>query len=540
MANRTPLVMSFALDNKPQLTRASKPKVRTGCVTCRRRRVKCDEGKPACSACLKYQGQCEGYKSEKTQKPSHSSQLRAIYPKLASRGAGNGFLIEPNYTSLVFSNQLEKDHFDYWLAFTGTTVLFRSDLLTKVIPQLSWEDAAIKHAALAIGASALSGSTRKERMLGKGRFNSDALVHYSKALKLLYSSPMSPERTLLACLLFITFESLRGNKVGGLSHINHGSRILDQCNPQGMDPSPLLDEVMTNFQHFGLQAWSHGGIHPKETDNWVPWCCRGRRTRYAVQEMPRIFENLEIARRWWNIVRHHVEQHAPLHTGFRVEGLSSTEVPQPPPNYTSPASQKHIRSFVRFLDAWNLSFQPLAIKAESDKATKVADYLKALSLRIHYLHMWAGIRTAGWTDVEDMGRITPTFCDIVALSQKLLSAQATRHLFQPNGEMFTLEDSPTWPLGSTFLMCTVREVKDEIIRLFKEYPRRDGLWDTHGFLVMMEWLNKMTSAGYVVDEQRHIVDCDVVFHEHSVILQKKLWDPVALRWKHSGISFSIL
>ncbi|KAK1982958.1 C6 zinc finger protein [Colletotrichum cereale] len=478
------LVAKFALDDRPRLIRASKPKVRTGCVTCRRRRVKCDEGKPACLVCLKYQGRCEG----------------ALHPRLEGRDFENAFLTEPDYTSRMFSSQLEKDHLEYWLAFTGTTVLFRSDLLTKVIPQISWQDPAIKHAALAVGASALSGTTRRERMLGTGRFSSDALMHYGKALSLLCSSTMSPERTLLACLLFITFESLRGNKVAGLSHINHGSLILDQHSTQGVDPNPLMDEVMTSFQHLGLQSWSHSGAHPKETDT----------------RMPSVFESLEMARRWWNIVRHHLEHHAPLQTGFRVEG------------------------FACFLDAWGLSFQPLAINAESGKTINAADHLKALSLRIHYLHMWASIRTAGWTDVEDIGRITPIFLDIVALSRQLLSAQATRQLLVPNGEVFTLEDSPTWPLGSAFLMCSAREVKEEIVRLFKEYPRRDGLWDTHGFLVMIEWLNDMSSAGYALDEQRHIVDCNVVFREHSLVLQKKLWNPVKSKWKHSGISFSIL
>ncbi|KAK2035194.1 hypothetical protein LX32DRAFT_550952 [Colletotrichum zoysiae] len=394
MTNRAPLVAKFALAQRPRFVRASKPKVRTGCITCRRRRVKCDEGKPACSVCLKYQGRCEGYESKKPRDLGFSSQRRAIYPILEWREAEDVFLIEPDFTSRMFSNQLEKDHFDYWLAFTGSTLLFRSELLTKVIPQISWQDPAIKHAALAIGALALSGTTRTERMLGKGRFNSDALMHYGKAMNLLYSSAMSPERTLLACLLFITFESLRGNKIAGLSHINHGSLILDQHSPHGVDPNPFMDEVMASFQHFGLQSWSHGGAHPKETDTRVPWCCRGRKAKYAIQEMPSVFGSLE--------------------------------------------------------------------------------------------------------------------------------------------------DSPTWPLGSAFLMCPASEVKDEIIRLFKEYPRRDGLWDTHGFLVIIEWLKEMSTAGYALDAGSHIVECNVVFREHSVKVVKRLWNPAKSKWKHNGISFSIL
>ncbi|KLU81825.1 hypothetical protein MAPG_00906, partial [Magnaporthiopsis poae ATCC 64411] len=59
-------------------TRASKPKVRTGCITwaglrhekdeMRIRRVKCDEGKPACQRCTSTGRACDGYDS--TRSPS--------------------------------------------------------------------------------------------------------------------------------------------------------------------------------------------------------------------------------------------------------------------------------------------------------------------------------------------------------------------------------------------------------------------------------------------------------------------------------------
>jgi hypothetical protein len=35
-------------------TRARKPKVKTGCITCKIRRVKCDETKPECRRCIKF------------------------------------------------------------------------------------------------------------------------------------------------------------------------------------------------------------------------------------------------------------------------------------------------------------------------------------------------------------------------------------------------------------------------------------------------------------------------------------------------------
>jgi hypothetical protein len=41
-------------DEKKTRTRAGKPKVRTGCITCKIRRVKCDENRPSCNRCIRF------------------------------------------------------------------------------------------------------------------------------------------------------------------------------------------------------------------------------------------------------------------------------------------------------------------------------------------------------------------------------------------------------------------------------------------------------------------------------------------------------
>ncbi|TPX13403.1 uncharacterized protein E0L32_006133 [Thyridium curvatum] len=50
---------SAAVPYEPRVRKGHR-KVRTGCITCKRRKVKCDEGKPVCANCLKYGVQC-GY-----------------------------------------------------------------------------------------------------------------------------------------------------------------------------------------------------------------------------------------------------------------------------------------------------------------------------------------------------------------------------------------------------------------------------------------------------------------------------------------------
>ncbi|EPE34970.1 Zn2/Cys6 DNA-binding protein [Glarea lozoyensis ATCC 20868] len=74
---------------KVRKTRASKPKVKTGCQTCKIRRVKCDETKPACLRCVKFGHQCDGYINKNPTKPSSGSPTsgsRVLVPKSPSGG----------------------------------------------------------------------------------------------------------------------------------------------------------------------------------------------------------------------------------------------------------------------------------------------------------------------------------------------------------------------------------------------------------------------------------------------------------------------
>ncbi|EMR65779.1 putative c6 zinc finger domain-containing protein [Eutypa lata UCREL1] len=48
-------------DTTPKQRRANHAKVRSGCLTCKKRRVKCDEAKPSCARCEKGAYACEGY-----------------------------------------------------------------------------------------------------------------------------------------------------------------------------------------------------------------------------------------------------------------------------------------------------------------------------------------------------------------------------------------------------------------------------------------------------------------------------------------------
>ncbi|KAK4100844.1 hypothetical protein N658DRAFT_84975 [Parathielavia hyrcaniae] len=52
--------------SQPPKRAAVRKRTKTGCLTCRRRRIKCDEGKPICSNCIKSKRDCEGYSQRLT------------------------------------------------------------------------------------------------------------------------------------------------------------------------------------------------------------------------------------------------------------------------------------------------------------------------------------------------------------------------------------------------------------------------------------------------------------------------------------------
>lgn len=70
------------LDNGSQ-KKEIKRRTKTGCLTCRRRRIKCDEGQPTCGNCRKSKRECLGYDPIFKSSPLHSSAIPSLqtYPQ---------------------------------------------------------------------------------------------------------------------------------------------------------------------------------------------------------------------------------------------------------------------------------------------------------------------------------------------------------------------------------------------------------------------------------------------------------------------------
>ncbi|KAH7303531.1 hypothetical protein B0I35DRAFT_465643 [Stachybotrys elegans] len=215
--------------------RSSRPKVRTGCRTCRIRRTKCDEGKPSCQKCVSSGRVCDGYETI----------IRIV--NMDGAGARVGSAIRPPPTSIDGTEAERRFFFNCRRAIEGGVALHIcnvSSFWTRLAPQLSHHDEAVKHALVALGAAhqlyRVTAYERSNPTTGTRTFFADRLdvfltQQYNKAISILCrrlaerseQSIESTTLTLVCCLAFICLESLRANYRAAITHLQNGLRVIE-------------------------------------------------------------------------------------------------------------------------------------------------------------------------------------------------------------------------------------------------------------------------------------------------------------------------
>ncbi|KAK0714723.1 hypothetical protein B0H67DRAFT_220594 [Lasiosphaeris hirsuta] len=496
-----PNTIVFTLQHRPRATRASVPKVRSGCITCKRRHVKCDEAKPACQRCLKWQGNCDGYgnsdvpgaKRERSKSPtssqSETDESATPPPSTGSPESVPGLECNGGLTEL----QWETTYLGNWLTLADNMGggWFQTNLFTQTIPELGRTEPAIRYAAMAVGAlaSALAPSTLPELpappLEGNPHYDR-ALTYYGHALRLVrlqqdLGSQLTLRVAVIACIMFACFEALHDSCEAAINHINHGLMIVEQfmctsTKPPG-HPAPtdipeaprpqcfLEDEILQVFQRLEFLSWSTGLVNQTPQ---APIFCR--------RAVPSFFADIAEARRWWDLVqrlalRGLVEKQAPN------AASCGGSFPIDPALTTGQDLDK--------MKQWSVSFYPLYT---SSIATKIADptrYFQCTSLLLQYHSSWVSlcVANAGEAEYDLLHAMTPRFKEIVRLAAILLANQP-----KPAGcaEVFTMDHGPVLALFTVASRCLDPQVRGEAVALLEQYPRRDAFWDSRAVLNVIE------------------------------------------------------
>lgn len=211
---------------RPRTQRKKHTKVRTGCIVCKKRRIKCDETKPKCLRCTKAGWDCEGYDVPRTWLFDHSRSPSEL--------------------------QEERHQHPHQRKTVETiNVLFEVPYWRDIVMQISYSEYAIKYAVLTLA------SLHETMMIPLTSSNFDLVAYTSKrnsslkecsrAICLLTSvSYQSKSLILTATSLFFSLETFHNHYGRILSHLHIGTNAHLLTEPQ-LSPEEIDSKLLTGF-----------------------------------------------------------------------------------------------------------------------------------------------------------------------------------------------------------------------------------------------------------------------------------------------------
>ncbi|KAL4743933.1 hypothetical protein BDV11DRAFT_201381 [Aspergillus similis] len=187
-------------------SRASRPKVRTGCITCKIRKVKCDEGKPSCQRTGR---KCDGY---------------ARRPSTTSEGLPQELTVATTAISAAETQALE-----FFFCTTSSCLAGFLDgaFWKRSVLQLSLSEPSIRLAIAALGSMHESEASAHTRSASA---NQAAIQLYGRAIRSTIdkasTGSLATSVIVMASILFTCFEFLRRDSAAAATHIGNGINIV--------------------------------------------------------------------------------------------------------------------------------------------------------------------------------------------------------------------------------------------------------------------------------------------------------------------------
>ncbi|KAK0108521.1 hypothetical protein ONS95_003326 [Cadophora gregata] len=248
--------------------RASHTKSKTGCRTCKIRRVKCDESRPLCRNCFSTGRKCDGY-GVWTTGTINILTTKEVVPvvQTVSPQSSNDSSPEPMNISFLVKlpglvsaqlNDEERLCFDF---FRSTTIvklpgLFYSHFWQELVLQACVLEPAVLHAVIALGsAHRIEEETLRPRgaislfdRTELSRREVFTIQEYSKAISHLRNRKTEDKTAslrvvLITCVLFVTLDLLRGEYGNAMTHTQSGWKLMRELQSGGSDKATCQPEV---------------------------------------------------------------------------------------------------------------------------------------------------------------------------------------------------------------------------------------------------------------------------------------------------------
>ncbi|VUC26086.1 unnamed protein product [Clonostachys rosea] len=461
-----------------------KARVKSGCRTCRARRIKCDEVRPACSRCTSTGRFCEGYGIWGVN-ASRGPERRTL-----SRGSEISLPRPPPPISILVGSTEEKDYFDWFKARTLHRLCgsFVSRFWNILVIQGSFQEPAIMHAVLALSAIHRRGVDTKDEetaasvieIRNQGQF---ALTHYLQAIKYLQTHFKSRDKpslqvALMACILFVTFEFFRGHFETGQSHLKSGLRIISSSSgaygdvaQRGSSQALVDDWILEAFARLQFQVelfkFSYQG--PALTLSK----CGSAQLEIAFQSINECWHELQ---RVINNILRLSDQCDRLYGSFKI-------------SETLPALLEQQKCLQRDLDKWLYAFETL--KATFSQGRMGYEEKKGYGILPVYHNLatiMAGVCLSLGNESAFDAYTTQFVVMVNQMAQLWMVSQhsSSRRPGSPDRRLGTFLNMAHsyadigWipALFYTATKCRVHRVRLQAIRLLECSSHREGIWDS--------------------------------------------------------------
>jgi hypothetical protein len=285
------------------------PKVRTGCITCRKRRVKCDENKPACWKCTNLGYHCDGYEPLKTwlfepvgakdTKRSRSQDPTRAIEECSKLETENAAALVPAPEMALapppfpFTHE-EARSMDFYLARSGKMVAQYNhetggSFWTETLPQAAHHFDSTKHILIAL---AMQDELMTAPTTPPGLENR-ATYHYQQSLQKLLAKMDTAEaradppllNVLLNCMVMFYLESIMGSVAGLLKHLDAARKIIDEWRARGAPATDTERQTIETIDGVLIMCSAYVLVSPAPPDGVprVDWKRQPRPSGYDTE-----------------------------------------------------------------------------------------------------------------------------------------------------------------------------------------------------------------------------------------------------------------
>jgi hypothetical protein len=464
-------------------TRAHKPKVRTGCVTCKVRRVKCDETKPFCLKCTKSGRKCDGYVPLKTWvfEVRTQDQSSSSSPFLTSSPSSD------------YSDPIESRSLQYFRERTvpvlSNFAAAAQEFFNSTLLQAGHVEPAVKHMIIA------TALLHEATPCTPGQYSTNRWYfgqHYSKAVALLTGQGSKPsvETVLMSCLLFLTCENFQGSTLAGLLHIYSGLKILKDWKASRLQKTIAAgsaDDLIQNqidpiFARLEAQTSVYRSAHNINHSFYSESPARLQN----IPSVPTFFKNLFLARDSLDEV---------VQWMFHILDMEIYAMPDP----------SAVLSIRTLLDSWHLAFKTYTASLGDH------DYLElrtASALEIHYriLSIMLEVSPAKTESIYDSYlsdfRALVQQCEDIIKYRESAPARSWAE-YDDRMSLFEFDFGMIPPLFLIACHCRDPALRRKAIRLMRYLHRTEGAWDTCSSGKIAEAIMEIEERGLTVIQSCH-------------------------------------